>query len=62
MKHAHAELMAAYAADAMTTSTPWTLWEFRDKGLSHRPGEWQILSRTPSWQENTDYRRLGEAR
>jgi len=61
MKHVHSELMADYAADAAFEHRPWEFWQFRDKGLAHRPDEWQTLSGHPNWQVNTDYRRTPEA-
>ena len=57
-RHIHAELMTAYAADAARDFRPWELWEFRDKGLANWPDQWQTLERHPSWQLNTDYRRI----
>lgn len=57
-KHIHSELMADYAADAAVIAKPWELWEFRDKGLANWPDEWQTLTRNPSWQLNTDYRKI----
>ena len=58
MKHLHSELMADYAADAAVNPRPWELWEFRDKGLANWPDEWMTLERHPSWQLNTDYRKI----
>jgi hypothetical protein len=57
-KHVHADLMAAYAADAQTTVTPWELWEARDT-KSHYPdnGRWYTLKSDPSWNPSFAYRR-----
>lgn len=53
MKHKHAELMAAYAADAQTTDKPWELWEYQ------RPcfGSWHGLLTHPTWENTCEYRR-----
>lgn len=40
MKHPHAELMLQYAQDAMTTSEPWELWEFK-----HPHYDWVAMER-----------------
>lgn len=53
MKHPHAELMAAYAADAMETNKPWERWELQ--GDSTR--EWQPIDAPISFYENIQYRR-----
>jgi hypothetical protein len=57
-KHVHADLMAAYAADAQTTATPWELWEACDT-KSHYPdnGRWYALKSDPSWNPSFAYRR-----
>ena len=57
-KHVHADLMAAYAADAQTTATPWELWEARDT-KNHYPdnGQWYTLMCDPSWNPSFAYRR-----
>jgi hypothetical protein len=57
-KHVHADLMAAYAADAQTTATPWELWEACDT-KSHYPdnGRWYTLKSDPSWNPSFAYRR-----
>lgn len=52
-KHPHAELMKLYAEDAMTTDTPWRLWEVRQKDI----GTWSALVRHPSWYLGSEYRR-----
>lgn len=53
MKHKHADLMAAYAADAQTTDKPWALWEYQ------RPcfGRWHNCDSHPSWVDTHEYRR-----
>jgi hypothetical protein len=53
MKHKHAELMAQYAQDAMTTFTPWELWEFK------RPcsDSWLGCGYNPSWNTYHEFRR-----
>lgn len=53
MKHKHAELMAQYAQDAMTTNKPWELWEIIS---SPRLG-WMPLICSPMWLEGNQYRR-----
>ena len=53
MKHKHAELMAAYAADAMTTATPWELWEAR----APRKHDWFVMKGDPCWSVDFEYRR-----
>jgi hypothetical protein len=56
--HKHADLMAAYAADAMTTATPWELWEARDTKANHpNNGCWYTLKSDPAWNTTHDYRR-----
>ncbi len=50
MKHKHAELMAQYAADAMTTDKPWELWE-------STAADWFELKSHPAWNETHEYRR-----
>ena len=58
MKHKHADLMAAYAADAQTTDKPWELWQACDP-KSHYPdnGWWYTLKSDPSWNPSFEYRR-----
>jgi hypothetical protein len=53
MKHKHADKMAAYAQDAMTTDKPWELWEFK------RPcsDEWLGCGHSPSWNTDHEFRR-----
>ena len=53
MRHKHAGHMAAYAADAQTTATPWKLWEFK------RPcsDEWLGCGHSPSWNTDHEFRR-----
>jgi hypothetical protein len=59
MKHKHAELMAAYAADAMTTDKPWELWESRDSLLGEaRFGQ---MTHPISWLPHIEYRRKPQA-
>ena len=53
MKHKHADLMAAYAADAQNTDKPWELWEIN----TERPANWRTLSACPMWLEGNQYRR-----
>lgn len=52
MKHKHAELMAAYAADAQTTDKPWELWE-----RESTPAVWVDCIQNPTWNVNFEYRR-----
>jgi hypothetical protein len=53
MKHNHAELMMQYAADAMTTATPWELWEAR----AHPKRDWYTLKSDPCWSTDFEYQR-----
>ena len=56
MKHKHAELMMAYAQDAMETDKPWERWEYFDK-IS---GTWTAFARgNPAWYDDELYRRKG---
>ena len=58
MKHIHAVHMAAYAADAMTTATPWELWEGRDTHANYPDNSrWYTLKSDPAWNTTHDYRR-----
>lgn len=50
--HIHAELMAQYAEDALTTNRPWELWEVMPVN-----SEWMPLYDNPSWNTATKYRR-----
>jgi hypothetical protein len=52
-RHKHAELMAQYAADAMTTDKPWVLWQFK------RPcsDEWLGCGNSPTWYTDHEFRR-----
>lgn len=50
--HPHAELMLQYAQDAMTTTEPWKLWQFRSN-----LDNWEPLIRNPLWGHSTSYRR-----
>jgi hypothetical protein len=52
-RHKHADKMAAYAADAMTTFTPWVFWQFQ------RPcfGSWNDCDYHPEWVTECNYRR-----
>lgn len=52
MKHPHAELMALYAQDAMTTDKPWELWE-----CSLLEDKWFDLQVSPVWDFDCKYRR-----
>ena len=52
MKHKHADLMAAYAADAQTTDRPWELWE-----REFTPAVWVDCIQNPTWNVNCGYRR-----
>ena len=52
MKHKHADLMAAYAADAQTTEKPWELWE-----SSVNRHSWFPLIGQPTWSTESNYRR-----
>jgi hypothetical protein len=57
-KHVHADLMAAYAADAHTTATPWELWEARDTKANYPDnGWWYTLKSDPAWNTTHEYRR-----
>ena len=51
--HKHAGHMAAYAADAMTTFTPWELWEAR----AHPNRDWFAMKGNPCWSVDFEYRR-----
>jgi len=54
MKHKHAELMMAYAQDAMETDRPWERWEYFDK-ISET---WVAFARgNPVWHDDDLYRR-----
>jgi hypothetical protein len=53
-KHVHADLMAAYAADAMTTDKPWERWESCG-------ADWFELKSHPAWNETHEYRRKTNA-
>jgi hypothetical protein len=56
MKHKHAELMMAYAQDAMETDRPWERWEYFDNLL----GSWVEFSKSsPAWYDDELYRRKG---
>lgn len=57
MKHIHADLMAAYAADAQTTDKPWELWESHNTEVKI---EWYTLKSDPSWNPSFEYRRKPE--
>jgi len=59
MKHKHAELMAAYAADAMTTDKPWELWESRDSLLGE--AWFGQMTHPISWLPHIEYRRKPQA-
>lgn len=52
-RHKHAGHMAAYAADAMETDTPWKFWQFQ------RPcfGSWNDCDYHPEWVTECNYRR-----
>lgn len=52
MKHPHAELMAEYAKDALSTDKPWELWQFQDGTF-----EWADLWNHPQWNSHCSYRR-----
>lgn len=52
MKHKHADLMAAYAADAQTTDRPWELWE-----RESIPAVWVDCNQNPMWNVEVNYRR-----
>ena len=53
MKHKHADLMAAYAADAQTTDKPWELWEYQRPSFD----SWHGLFTNPEWVRECNYRR-----
>jgi hypothetical protein len=44
--------MAAYAKDAMTSPTPWKMWE-----RSNKEDFWSTLPSHPLWDCGTEYRR-----
>lgn len=52
-KHPHAELMLAYAQDALKSAEPWKLWERRISGQT----EWESCGCNPSWISEIEYRR-----
>ncbi len=52
MKHIHAELMAQYAEDAMTTDKPWLLWMVKTDHLG-----WVCLNGNINWLSNHLYKR-----
>lgn len=54
--HIHAALMAQYAQDALTTDTPWDLWEW----YSQTQEKWCPSSVTPLWTPAVQYRRKQE--
>ena len=54
--HIHAELMMEYAKDAMETDKPWKRWQF--KSHSSHWATCHIV--TPSWDEETEYRRKAQ--
>lgn len=52
--HVHAQSMALYAQDALTTEAPWDLWEIK----SHTCDVWVALGKFhPSWNDSRQYRR-----
>jgi hypothetical protein len=53
-RHKHAELMAQYAQDAMTTYKPWVLWEVKP----FSDGNWLPLKCSPYWHTDQQYRRI----
>lgn len=60
MKHKHAELMAAYAADAQTTDKPWELWECRvPRSIGPK---WDSCGGNPVWSVDCEYRRKPQER
>ena len=48
--------MLEYAQDALTSDTPWQLWEV----LSPNELEWQPLTTHPGWYDFAEYRRKVE--
>ena len=56
-RHKHAGHMAAYAADALKTDTPWKFWQFQ------RPcfGSWNDCDYHPEWVSECNYRRKPQA-
>lgn len=52
-KHVHAELMLQYAQDALTTDTPWELWQYRYK----ESNVWQDPPRALAFYSDLKYRR-----
>jgi hypothetical protein len=56
MKHKHAELMAEYAKDAMTTETPWERWESK----MNEAKNWRKMDSHPEWRTCAEYRRKPE--
>ena len=55
-RHIHAENMALYAEDALTTACPWERWEYR---YSYSDDDlWkQLCYFDPLWCEDREYRR-----
>jgi len=56
--HIHAALMAQYAQDALTTDTPWDLWEW----YSQIQKKWCPASTNLLWTPAVQYRRKPEKR
>jgi hypothetical protein len=54
-RHPHAELMLAFAKDALETAEPWLRWEFQ---RSDDP-KWRDCSCTPAWNPKFKYSRKG---
>lgn len=50
--HIHAELMIQYGQDALTTETPWELWEYELPLYI-----WNSLDDHPIWHKDIKYRR-----
>ena len=51
-RHRHAESMALYAEDALTTGTPWERWEYQYDGIWKQLRYFDTL-----WCLDTEYRR-----
>ncbi len=52
-RHKHAGHMAAYAADALKTDTPWKFWQFQRPCFDN----WNDCDYHPEWVTECNYRR-----
>ena len=57
--HQHAEMMAKYAEVATIRDDPWEEFEWTYKICVD---DWQRLTDHPAWNDNTDYRHIGETK